>query len=32
MTVQEIVDSEAYRSVVRDYRDVCLWFVEASAE
>ena len=30
MTIQEIVDSEAYKSVVRDYRDVCLWFADLS--
>ena len=28
MTIQEIVNSEAYKSVVRDYRDVCLWFAD----
>ena len=30
MTIKEIVDSEAYKSVVRDYRDVCLWFADLS--
>jgi hypothetical protein len=30
MTIQEIVNSEAYKSVVRDYRDVCLWFADLS--
>ncbi len=30
MTIQEIVDSEAFKSVVRDYRDVCLWFADLS--
>ena len=30
MTIQEIVNSECYKSVVRDYRDVCLWFADLS--
>ena len=30
MDIQEIVNSEAYKSVVRDYRDVCLWFADLS--
>ena len=30
MTVKEIVDSEAFKSVVEDYRDVCLWFADLS--
>ena len=30
MTIQEIVDSEAYKSVVKDYRDVSLWFADLS--
>ena len=30
MSIQEIVDSEDYKSVVRDYRDICLWFADLS--
>ena len=30
MTIQEIVNSEDYKSVVSDYRDVCLWFADLS--
>ena len=30
MTLKEIVDSEAYKSVVRGCRDVCLWFADLS--
>ena len=30
MTVKEIVESEAFKSVVEDYRDVCLWFADLS--
>ena len=31
MSIQEIVESEEFQSVVRDYRDVCLWFAEGAA-
>ena len=30
MTIKEIVESEDYKSVVKDYRDVCLWFADLS--
>ena len=30
MDVKDIVESEEYKSVVRDYRDVCLWFADLS--
>ena len=30
MTVKEIVESEAFKAVVEDYRDVCLWFADLS--
>lgn len=30
MTIKEIVESEDYKSVVRDYCDVCLWFADLS--
>ena len=26
MTVEEIIRTDEYQSVVKDYRDVCLWF------
>lgn len=26
MTVEEIIRTDEYQSVVNDYRDVCLWF------
>ena len=26
MSFREVVDSEEFRSVVRDYRQTCLWF------
>ena len=26
MTIEDIVRSQEYRSVVEDYRDTCLWF------
>ena len=26
MSIRDIVDSDEYKSVVNDYRDVCLWF------
>ena len=28
MTIEEIVKSQEYRSVVADYRDTCLWFAK----
>ena len=28
MTLQEIVNSEEYRSLVNDYRRSCLWFAD----
>lgn len=32
MTIEDIVKSPEYRSVVADYRDTCLWFAnDASA-
>ena len=30
MSVQDIVNSEEFQSVVRDYRDVCLWFANGA--
>ena len=29
MTVQEISDTIQYRTLVKDYRDTCLWFADS---
>ena len=32
MTIEDIAKSEEFRSVVEDYRDTCLWYMNSNLE